>query len=101
MKIVKVTISVGDGRTKYSTSEIECEETAKSYKWQRNQLKKSSFMRVDSIFRNDSPAYLHYFIYCFPENIEVAQDMLYGTCNEKISKFETAIELLKKSLTTP
>lgn len=101
MKIAKVTIRVGEGRTKYSTSEIECEETLNSYKWQRNQLKKSSFMRVDSLFRNDRPAYFHYFIYCLPENIEVAHDMLYSTCKEKIVEFETAIELLKKSLTTP
>ncbi len=100
MKILKVIISVNGLDASISTKEIECTETAKSYKWWGSLLSKDKILTIDSLMHNYSPNSLHYYTWCLPEDIEKANKLLIDAISDKIAVFNEQVDKLNRSFNT-
>lgn len=100
MIIYKVSISAGKLNMPYRIKEetIEVVETAKAYKSYSNLIKKSLFLKVDSIFINQSPASLYYHTYALEKDVNTAKGLLVSKCLDKLDIFKEQISLLEDSL---
>lgn len=98
-KIFKITIGAGGkSNVRGNVIEINCKETEKSYKWAHNLVKKTSIMKPDSLFRNDSPSSLTFYTYCLDGYVDEAKEMLKDHCIKLLEKFEQEVSNLRKSL---
>lgn len=97
MKLLKVSLSIGEKISKITITEFECTETTKSYKLAGRLLPKDRLMSIDSQTHNISPQSQFYHTWCLEGDAEIAKNMLIEHVRAKIAVFEKQINDLKLS----